>query len=682
MGHTSSRANSDGARRPAATPATSIPERPMVRIAVPAGWHRGGWIILAATPVCLILNVLVDADPVRSITGLALLTLLPGMALSYLFAPRGELDPVTRACVAVGFSMLAYCAVFMLLSHLVDRLTLRMVLSLPVISLALIAFFKESEPKPRTTCRGWWITLLLVMMMAGAAALRFVQLGYSEFLGDEAGNCLVNSLRVVSGDNAVLLHPQLTPFTRPPAQVLIPAMTYFLTDTLDETVIRYPFALAGLASVWMAYRLGRELFGSPTTGLVAGYLAALNGFMIAFSRGVQYQSVTALALLTATFFLWRTVRSECAPDARRNLLAGTAMFGLAMLAHFEAVLFVPVILLAALRSPGLRPKATSWLPAIGLLFAVLAPFYLPFCLDTSLLTQLWNENPASPFLPGEATALHFHLESLWRYGSLYTSIPYLVALALLSALAFLRRPSLPEVLMVLWFLPFFLFYAVASDTPTDHLNTFLFPLLPLAGRGVQLTWQATRRGSGRRRALGLTTAVFLGAAAVMTVSHVCRAFVDNDPEYLSTMSRREFPKLHAFGFPHHRGWKTVGYLFRTGRLSGTYQSNEDPKITTFYLRQSPQPSRAADYILQAAAPRTRRVGRHIGSEYSLIGRVLFRGKTTIDIYGRTPAGSVTEFTAEEFDHLYAELDRVRSGTVDSPLELITPDWRRSARPQS
>ena len=652
-----------------------------MRIAAPAGWHRGGWIILAATTVCLTLNVLVDAGPIRCVTGLMLLALLPGLALSYLFAPRGELDPVTRACVAAGFSMLVYCAVFMLLTHLVDRLTLRMALFLPVISLALIAFLKESEPRPGGARCDRRITLLLVLMMTGAAALRFVHLGYSEFLGDEAGNCLVNALQVVHGDSTVLLHPQLTPFTRPPAQVLIPAMTYFLTDTLDETVIRYPFALAGLASVWMAYRLGWELFGSLTAGLVAGYLAALNGFMIAFSRGVQYQSVTALALLTATFFLWRMARSQCAHDARRNLLAGVAMFGLAMLAHFDAVLFVPAILLAALRSPALRPKAASSVAAIGLLFAVLAPFYLPFFLDASLLTQLLNENPASPFRPGEAAALHFHLESLWRYGSLYTSIPYLAALALLSALAFLRRPSLPEALMVVWFLPFFLFYAVASDTPTDHLHTLLFPLLPLAGRGMQLTWQATRRESGRRRALGLTTAVLLGAAAVLTVSHVCRAFVDNDPEYLSATSRPEFPRLHAFGFPHHRGWKTVGYLFRTGRLSGSYQSNEELKITTFYLRQSPQPSRQADYILQAAAPRSRRSGRHVGSGYSLVGKVAFRGQTTIAIYGREPAGPVAEFNAEELDRLYAELDRSRSGAVGSLLERIPPDRRRSGRPQ-
>jgi hypothetical protein len=92
-------------------------------------------------------------------------------------------------------------------------------------------------------------------------------------------------------------------------------MVWGMTDTLDESTARLPFAVAGLSMVLTTYLIGRKMAGKHA-GLLAALLLALNGFFVAFSRTVQYQSVvawmSALAVLCA--WQWRDslqVRAGC-----------------------------------------------------------------------------------------------------------------------------------------------------------------------------------------------------------------------------------------------------------------------------------------------------------------------------------------------------------------------------------
>jgi hypothetical protein len=45
----------------------------------------------------------------------------------------------------------------------------------------------------------------------------------------------------------------------------------------------------------------------------------------------------------------------------------------------------------------------------------------------------------------------------------------------------------------------------------------------------------------------------------------------------------DLPPYGHFGFPYQAGWKAVEQLFAGGVLHGTYASNEEPEVTTWYV---------------------------------------------------------------------------------------------------
>ena len=76
-----------------------------------------------------------------------------------------------------------------------------------------------------------------------------------------------------------------------------------LTGTVNELIARLPFAIAGLLMMLTVYLLGRGLW-SERAGLIAAGLLALNGFMVGFSRIVQYQVLVVWMSALALLCIW------------------------------------------------------------------------------------------------------------------------------------------------------------------------------------------------------------------------------------------------------------------------------------------------------------------------------------------------------------------------------------------
>jgi hypothetical protein len=225
------------------------------------------------------------------------------------------------------------------------------------------------------------VPLLGVLLLAGA--LRFAYLGYSEFQGDEV-KALMPAARALQGQPGALFEDR----KKGPGEILLPMMVWGMTGTLDEATARLPFAAAGLLMVVATYLIGRQMAGEQA-GLIAAGLLALNGFLVAFSRIVQYQSVVMWMSALTILCTWRWRDSF---QNRWAMLAGIFL-GTGLLSHYDTILVVPVVgyvgIAAMMRrsastSQRLRFIASSVPAPLGCFLLIIGAFYVPYVFNPQI----------------------------------------------------------------------------------------------------------------------------------------------------------------------------------------------------------------------------------------------------------------------------------------------------------
>ena len=297
----------------------------------------------------------------------------------------------------------------------------------------------ESRP---TVAKAWssssLYVLLAILILAGV--YRFVWLGYSEFQGDEALVTWSAARSLAGEDDILFLHG------KSPAEIILPANLWALTGWVNEWSARFPFALAGWMSVLIAYVLGRRLLGERTA-LVATFLFALNGYLIGFSRVVQYQSLVVLMSLLAVYSAWRALEN----DSGVFQVMSALFAGVGLLAHYDAVLILPVVawlwlnrfwwrkvIQGASKSLLHRRWAVAALSLVILLL-ILAAFYVPMAQDLQfkeMFSYLTGSRVGSNWFNNH---LGFFLTSGTVYNSSYYTAIVVIALVGLIALRHSER---------------------------------------------------------------------------------------------------------------------------------------------------------------------------------------------------------------------------------------------------
>lgn len=122
------------------------------------------------------------------------------------------------------------------------------------------------------------ITLILLL----AAFIRFYQLGFESLSHDEAWRANWTN---------VCISPQ--PFRFPPLQYAVGWAAQHLVGR-GEAVLRFPYAVAGLACVWVVYRLTRQV-GCTGAALLAAALATVHPVLLFYSREFSVFGWEALA---------------------------------------------------------------------------------------------------------------------------------------------------------------------------------------------------------------------------------------------------------------------------------------------------------------------------------------------------------------------------------------------------
>jgi hypothetical protein len=491
-------------------------------------------------------------------------------------------------------------------------------------------------------------------------------LGYSEFQGDEA-LIMGRAAQILAGErDQIFLHQ------KGPVEILMPVALWSLTETASEGLVRVPFALVGVLAVAAIASLAARWF-DPRAGVLAGLLVAGNGFLLAFSRIVQYQNVVvamgALSLLALTHYAHRRVHEGRPPSGNENVgaisisrdevkrcylwrrrlrdivLAATFMaYGL--LAHYDAVLFAPAALWLLVQGlinqrisiPGKkRVYAIAMAALLGLL--ILSAFYLPFVL---------NPNFAQTFSylledrVGSGGVLHNNLAKVWKMSTFYNALYYVLALLLLvfvGAAGWIRSAR-----AWLYFGVPFVFYLFLVFDPRTHVYTFYPGAAVLAAAFLTKVWDWLQDVSLKWRRLWMGVAV---GWYILSAGYLALVFINHTPEYkrewpqsqhpLYPTTYKTLPLFGFFGFPYRAGWKAVQGLYAQGVITGTYASNEEPEVTTWYVRDGartlcnqPDLYMIAENVQDEIAVD----GEELQRDYGLIAQILVEGRPKLRIYRR------------------------------------------------
>jgi hypothetical protein len=204
----------------------------------------------------------------------------------------------------------------------------------------------------------------LVLLLAVTAPLRLIDLGWSEFQGDEARVVLRAMAALQGADGALAAHRKV------PGEILLAYLFAGSLGQIQEQTARLPYALAAVGAVLAFYRLARGLLGGPAA-LAAGLLLAVNGYFVAFGRILQYDSLAFFLGIVGLVCCWRfgqcaPISSEAAgpgqPDDNRTplvwaFLGALLLSGAALVALGAVFLLPPALILAG---SGLLSYARQW----------------------------------------------------------------------------------------------------------------------------------------------------------------------------------------------------------------------------------------------------------------------------------------------------------------------------------
>lgn len=260
----------------------------------------------------------------------------------------------------------------------------------------------------------------------------------------------------------------------------------FLVLGFTEFAARLPAAVLGLAGVWLAYLLGRRMFGSRA-GFLGGAIMATSVLYLIMARTVVHDSALGV-FTTLALYLFYTGVTE--PERRKIcfLLFYVALAG-AVLAKGPLGVLLPALVigpyLVVTRRLGLlKEMRLGWGVLIFLILS--APWYLMMDVrNEGYLSYFLIEKNFGSFTSEESThpaPFHFYIPVF--LGAMLPWTFYFPA-AVYRAFKRLRGEGKDAILyLILWVGMMFLFFSTA----TSKLASYLLPLVPAAALMIGLFW--------------------------------------------------------------------------------------------------------------------------------------------------------------------------------------------------
>jgi 4-amino-4-deoxy-L-arabinose transferase-like glycosyltransferase len=424
---------------------------------------------------------------------------------------------------------------------------------------------------------------LLILLVICSAILRLINLGYSDYQGDET---------------QALYNPKGQSFTqfifsqrRAPIQFVITMFIRGISDNYhNEFITRLPFALFSIASSYVFYIFVKKLVNEKVAFYSLIFFIT-NGFFVSFGRMVQYQSLVILLMLLVLYQL--LLLSETS-NIKHLYFAGI-LWGFSFLVHSDSVYFFPMALLLLIEwlrknNMSFKTAVKKLLPPLILGIGVLAVFYVPYLLNLPSDTlNYWKGRVEGTHQPNVVSNSKYLFEV---YQPIYVSHLYIFS-SLVGIVLLLKSgkeiSKERRIGLILWFLFSYLFMEYAIEVPGTHIYNYIIPAFIFMGIFFSVLDEFVIHR------LKKIYPVFLSVVVVMFLFLFLQSyaiFVDHEREYpwqTEKFLAWDFPslnpvfKLSLFGFPYYRDWEGISdFIVKDGK-STFYATNEKQSIPRYYL---------------------------------------------------------------------------------------------------
>lgn len=477
--------------------------------------------------------------------------------------------------------------------------------------------------------------IILILLIVFATFLRFPNLGYSEFQSDEKKTIIRTDIYESKYD--FLINQR-----KGPVQYFITsAVLFFTKDPLNEFSLRLPFAVLNTLSVVIFYLILKDLINemfpsqnvskipkNVRNGKIFGvltiknpeitkivvpifgtFLYLTNGFIVGFSRIVQYQSLNLLFSFLALYFFVKLSRTKLNKtekhknaglksknhiffSPKKNLyiysFSGVFTLCISLLSHWDAVFFlIPIIYFYILfmirKDIPVKTKLIILVSNLVLCALITLPFLIPY-----VYNQLFNpENIA--YLNKRVGISGYPLERHKFIFELYNPFVTMYFLAFLSTVSLVSIKKVYP--YVVWFVLNFLIIRFFMEKPGTHIYNYVLPAIFLAAFGI---YQFARL----KKTFYYVSLAVIGMICAFLFFQSYMLYVDNTREYpwddkiLLKFKNRELkteqysdPEILTFGFPHFRNWKKINEIISDDPDHCTYITNEGKEISQIYVKE-------------------------------------------------------------------------------------------------
>jgi 4-amino-4-deoxy-L-arabinose transferase-like glycosyltransferase len=473
------------------------------------------------------------------------------------------------------------------------------------------------------TIKDFYLILIVVLSLF----LRLINLGYSDYQGDEIKALFLPEERQSSYE---FLFDQ----RKGPMQFMVTFLLKFVNPSYDnEFLIRLPFALAGILSVLYFYKFVKNLFDEKIA-FYSSFFLATNGFFVAFSRIVQYQSIVILFSIIALYLMNLSLKEK---EFRiKGLYLSLIAWAISILSHYDGIFIAPfmlymIILWLKNTNAPIKKKVLHFISSGLVAISMLLLFYIPFVLTLSSDTQdYWQGR-----LTGEVSAklssskylftvyqpiyvVHFYT-ILFLFGVLLFFSSFIrdkfkdyidkknltkVFKPYISGLFLYTHKKWPIIFLLFWFIVPLFFWEYIVYIPGTHIYTYLLPMFIILGFGILLAEKIVnlfvrieyRKVLNFSWILVLFTFIFLQSLAI---------FVENRTEYpweneqfLLWTFHEPTPVFHLsmFGFPYYRNWEGIKSFTQNYPDIEAYSTNERKSIVRYYVPLAKSSEKAGHYI--------------------------------------------------------------------------------------
>lgn len=289
-----------------------------------------------------------------------------------------------------------------------------------------------------------------------------------------------------------------------------------------------PQAIAGIASVYVLYRLVDRAWGSRAALLAALSLAVMP-ISVVTNRNNAPDGLLILVLLLAAWALIRAIES----GSKRWLWATAVLVGVAFnIKMLQILLALPaLVMLYLIAAPWTWRKrllygvgavaimaliAAPWVLAVDLTPPIQRP-YVGGSLNNTVVNLMHGYNGAARLWGDDFTGFS-GMPSPWRLfnDKLGGQVSWLLPLAIIGALVaawqlrqipaterVVRRNEL--ILWVAWGIPQMIYFSISTFFHRYYLATLAPAMAALAGIGADALWRAWQDGSHKPRAVVLST---------------------------------------------------------------------------------------------------------------------------------------------------------------------------------